>query len=83
MCKAFGVTAADLRYASHSKAIALPRAVALYFGSRDHNTFVAAECKVTDLFTRREALDLSTSRLGRTFGELIDELEQRKMTLAS
>lgn len=99
VCEAFGVTAADLRSASRRKAIALPRAVAMflsrrmtksayreigmYFGGRDHSTVVAAERKVTDLVTRGEALDLPTSCPGRTFGELIDELEQRLMTLAS
>ena len=99
VCEAFGVTAADLRSASRRKAIALPRAVAMflsrrmtksayreigmYFGGRDHSTVVAAERKVTDLVTRGEALDLPTSCPGRTFGELVDELEQRLMTLAS
>jgi len=99
VCEAFGVTAADLRSASRRKAIALPRAVAMflsrrmtksayreigmYFGGRDHSTVVAAERKVTDLVTRGDALDLPTSCPGRTFGELIDELEQRLMTLAS
>jgi chromosomal replication initiator protein len=98
VCEAFGVTAADLRSASRRKAIALPRAVAMflsrrmtksayreigmYFGGRDHSTVVAAERKVTDLVTRGEALDLPTSCPGRTFGELIDELEQRLLTLA-
>lgn len=99
VCEAFGVTAADLRSASRRKAIALPRAVAMflsrrmtksayreigmYFGGRDHSTVVAAERKVTELVTRGEALDLPTSCPGRTFGELIDELEHRLMTLAS
>lgn len=99
VCDAFGVTAADLRSPSRRKAIALPRAIAMflsrrmtksayreigmYFGGRDHSTVVAAERKVTDLVTKGEALDLPTSCSGRTFGELIDELEQRLMTLAS
>ena len=99
VCDAFGVTAADLRSASRRKAIALPRAVAMflsrrmtksayreigmYFGGRDHSTVVAAERKVTDLITKGESLDLPTSCPGRTFGELIDELEQRLTTLAS
>jgi len=99
VCDAFGVTAADLRSPSRRKAIALPRAVAMflsrrltksayreigmYFGGRDHSTVVAAERKITDLVTNGENLDLPTSCPGRTFGELIDELEQRLMTLAS
>ena len=99
VCEAFGVTAADLRSASRRKAIALPRAVAMflsrrmtksayreigmYFGGRDHSTVVAAERKVTELVTKGEALDMPTSCPGRTFGELIDELEQRLTALAS
>jgi len=99
VCEAFGVTAADLRSPSRRKAIALPRAVAMflarrmtksayreigmYFGGRDHSTVVAAERKVTDLVTKGEALDMPTSCPGRTFGELIDELEQRLTVLAS
>jgi chromosomal replication initiator protein len=99
ICEAFGVTAADLRSPSRRKAIALPRAVAMflsrrmtksayreigmYFGGRDHSTVVAAERKVTELVTKGEALDMPTSCPGRTFGELIDELEQRLTTLAS
>ena len=99
VCEAFGVTAADLRSPSRRKAIALPRAVAMflsrrmtksayreigmYFGGRDHSTVVAAERKVTDLVTKGEALDMPTTCPGRTFGELIDELEQRLTALAS
>ena len=99
VCEAFGVTAADLRSPSRRKAIALPRAVAMflsrrmtksayreigmYFGARDHSTVVAAERKVTELVTKGEALDMPTSCPGRTFGELIDELEQRLTALAS
>ncbi len=99
VCDAFGVTATDLRSPSRRKAIALPRAVAMflsrrmtkcayreigmYFGGRDHSTVVAAERKITDLVTKGETLDLPTSCPGHTFGELIDELEQRLLTLAS
>jgi chromosomal replication initiator protein len=99
VCEAFGVTAADLRSPSRRKAIALPRAVAmflsrrmtksayreigLYFGGRDHSTAVAAERKITVFVTDGELLDLPTSCPGRTFGELIDELEQRLLSLAS
>jgi len=98
VCDAFGVTAADLRSSTRRKAIALPRAIAMflsrrmtksayreigmYFGGRDHSTVVAAERKVKDLIAKGEAPDLPTSCTGRTFGELVDELEQRLMTLA-
>ncbi len=99
VCEVFGVTAADLRSPSRRKAIALPRAIAMfmsrrmtksayreigmYFGGRDHSTVVAAERKVTELVTNGEAIGLPTSCTGRTIGELIDELETRLHSLAS
>ena len=98
VCEAFGVTVADLRSASRRKAIALPRAVAMfmsrrmtksayreigmYFGGRDHSTVVAAERKVAEWVTIGEHIGLPTSCSGRTIGELIDELENRLQNLA-
>ena len=98
VCETFGVTAADLRSPSRRKAIALPRAIAMfmsrrmtksayreigmYFGGRDHSTVVAAERKVADWVTKGEAVGLPTSCTGRTIAELIDELENRLQTLA-
>jgi chromosomal replication initiator protein len=98
VCETFGVTAADLRSSSRRKAIALPRAIAMfmsrrmtksayreigmYFGGRDHSTVVAAERKVADWVTSGEAIGLPASCTGRTIAELIDELENRLQTLA-
>ena len=98
VCEVFGVTVADLRSASRRKAIALPRAVAMfmsrrmtksayreigmYFGGRDHSTVVAAERKVAEWMTIGEPIGLPTSCSGRTIGELIDELENRLQNLA-
>jgi chromosomal replication initiator protein len=98
VCDVFGVTVADLRSASRRKAIALPRAVAMfmsrrmtksayreigmYFGGRDHSTVVAAERKVAEWVTIGEPIGLPTSCSGRTIGELIDELENRLQNLA-
>jgi chromosomal replication initiator protein len=98
VCETFGVTAADLRSSSRRKAIALPRAIAMfmsrrmtksayreigmYFGGRDHSTVVAAERKVADWVTSGEAIGLPTSCTGRTIAELIDELENRLQTMA-
>ncbi len=98
VCETFGVTAADLRSSSRRKAIALPRAIAMfmsrrmtksayreigmYFGGRDHSTVVAAERKVADWVTSGEVIGLPTSCTGRTIAELIDELENRLQTLA-
>jgi chromosomal replication initiator protein len=99
VCDAFGVTASDLRSSSRRKAIALPRAIAMflsrkmtqsayreigsYFGGRDHSTVVAAERKVADWVTTGESIGLPTSCTARTVGELIDELESRLHSLAS
>jgi chromosomal replication initiator protein len=99
VCEAFGVTASDLRSASRRKAIALPRAIAMfmsrrmtksayreigmYFGGRDHSTVVAAERKIAGCVAAGESVGLPTSCQGRTVGELIDELEQRLLTMAS
>jgi chromosomal replication initiator protein len=98
VCEVFGVTVADLRSASRRKAIALPRAIAMfmsrrmtksayreigmYFGGRDHSTVVAAERKVAEWVTGGEPIGLPTSCSGRTIGELVDELENRLQNLA-
>ena len=99
VCEAFGVTATDLRSSSRRKAIALPRAVAMfmsrrmtksayreigmYFGGRDHSTVVAAERKIAGWVASGESVGLPTSCQGQTVAELIDELEQRLLALAS
>ena len=99
VCEAFGVTAADLRSSSRRKAIALPRAIAMfmsrrltksayreigmYFGGRDHSTVVAAERKIAGWVASGESVGLPTSCQGKTVAELIDELEQRLLALAS
>lgn len=99
ICETFGVTASDLRSPSRRKAIAVPRAIAMfmsrrltksayreigmYFGGRDHSTVVAAERRVADWVTTGEAVGLPTSCTGRTIAELVDELENRLQTLAS
>ncbi len=99
VCETFGVTAADLRSSSRRKAIALPRAVAMfmsrrltksayreigmYFGGRDHSTVVAAERRIAGWVASGEAVGLPTSCTGKTVAELVDELEQRLLSLAS
>ena len=99
ICEAFGVSASDLRSSSRRRLVALPRAIAMflsrrltksayreigsYFGGRDHSTVVAAERRVADWVTSGEAIGLPTSCAGRTIAELIDELEQRLLALAT
>jgi chromosomal replication initiator protein len=95
VCEVFGVTTADLRSSSRRKAVALPRAIAMflsrkmtnsayreigsYFGGRDHSTVVAAERRVTELVSGGESIGLPTTCIGRTVAELVDELERRLM----
>jgi len=95
VCEVFGITTADLRSSSRRKAVALPRAIAMflsrkltnsayreigsYFGGRDHSTVVAAERRVTELVSGGESIGLPTTCTGRTVAELVDELERRLM----
>lgn len=99
VCEAFGVTAADLRSASRRKALALPRAIAmylsrrmtqsayreigLYFGGRDHSTVVAAERKIGAWMADSRSIGVPVACRSQTMGELIDELENRLQSLAS
>jgi chromosomal replication initiator protein len=99
VCDAFGVSATDLRSPSRRKAVAVPRAIAMflsrrltksayreigmYFGGRDHSTVVAAERKVVGWVASSEVVGLPVSCSGRTFSELVEELEHRLQTLAS
>lgn len=99
VCDVFGVTTTDLRSATRRKAIAIPRAIAmfmsrrmtrsayreigLYFGGRDHSTVVAAEKKVAEWIATGSTVGLPVACSGRTFAELVDELELRLQTLAS
>jgi len=99
VCDAFGVSATDLRSPSRRKAVAVPRAIAMflsrrltksayreigmYFGGRDHSTVVAAERKVVGWVASSEVVGLPVSCTGRTFAELVEELEHRLQTLAS
>ena len=98
VCEAFGVTASDLRSASRRKSLSLPRSVAmfmsrkhtnsayreigLYFGNRDHSTVVAAEKRVNEWIAAGNPVVLPTSCSGRTFAEVVEELETRLMSLA-
>ncbi|MFM7923211.1 MAG: DnaA ATPase domain-containing protein, partial [Planctomycetaceae bacterium] len=76
VCDAFGVLATDLRSASRRKALAVPRAIAMFlsrkltksayreigawFGGRDHSTVVAAEKRVARLIDSNDAPALPT-----------------------
>ena len=99
VCDAFGVSATDLRSASRRKALAVPRAIAMFlsrkltksayreigawFGGRDHSTVVAAEKRVAGLIDSNDAPALPTLTSCRSMSELIEHLERQISSLAS
>ncbi|MEQ9408783.1 MAG: chromosomal replication initiator protein DnaA [Fuerstiella sp.] len=99
ICDAFGLNTVDLRSRSRRKAVACPRALAMYvarkltrsayreigmyFGGRDHSTVVAAEKRVRKWIESDSPLELPSSCRGRTISEVIHELEERLLSLAS
>lgn len=99
ICDAFGLKAADLRSSSRRKAISQPRSLAMfvarkltrtayreigmYFGGRDHSTVVAAEKRVQAWLEADRPLDLPSSCRGQTVAEVVQELEERLMSLSA
>ncbi|MFN5623577.1 MAG: chromosomal replication initiator protein DnaA [Planctomyces sp.] len=99
VCEVFGVSATDLRSASRRKALAVPRAIAMFlsrkmtkcayreigawFGGRDHSTVVAAEKRVSAIVISGEAPGLPTLTSCRSMSELIDYLERQVSSMAS
>jgi chromosomal replication initiator protein len=99
ICDAFGVNTTDLRSKSRRKAVSCPRALAMYvarkltksayreigmyFGGRDHSTVVAAEKRVQLWIDNDSPISLPTSCRGRTVADVIHELEERLLSLAS
>ncbi|MCA9066731.1 MAG: hypothetical protein KDA96_26870, partial [Planctomycetaceae bacterium] len=99
ICEAFGVTASELRSKTRRQAVACPRAFAMflarrctksayreignYFGGRDHSTVVAAEKRVQEWIDGGEPLKLPVTCSGRTVADVIEQLEERLMALAS
>lgn len=99
ICDAFGLNTTDLRSKSRRKAVSCPRALAMYvarkltksayreigmyFGGRDHSTVVAAEKRVQLWIDNDSPIGLPTSCRGRTVADVIHELEERLLSLAS
>ncbi len=99
VCDAFGLTTTDMRSKSRRKAVSGPRALAMfiarkltksayreigmYFGGRDHSTVVAAEKRVKKWIKADSPVELPTSCQGRTVSEIIHEIEERLLSLAS
>ena len=99
VCDAFGLTTKDLRSKSRRKALTCPRAMAMfiarkltksayreigmYFGGRDHSTVVAAEKRVQQWLNDDTPINLPNSCRGRTIGEVIQEIEERLLSLSA
>lgn len=99
ICDAFGLTAKELRSKSRRKALTCPRAMAMfiarkltksayreigmYFGGRDHSTVVAAEKRVQKWLKEETPLDLPSSCRGRTIAEVVQEIEERLLSLSA
>ncbi len=99
ICDAFGVSVQDMRSRTRRKAISGPRSIAMYvarkltraawreigqyFGGRDHSTVVAAAKRVDEWINERIKVDLPNSCRGTTWDEVVRELEERLMAMAS
>jgi len=99
VCEAFGVSAQDMRSKTRRKAISCPRSVAMYvarkltksawreigqyFGGRDHSTVVAAAHRVERWIDEDAAVELPNSCRGTTWSEVVREIEERLLALAS
>lgn len=99
ICDAFGLKTTDLRSKSRRKVVSHPRALAMfvarkltksayreigmYFGGRDHSTVVAAEKRVQKWMLENAPLDIPTSCHGQTVSEVIQEIEERLMSLSA
>ena len=99
ICDAFGLKTTDLRSKSRRKVVSHPRALAMfvarkltksayreigmYFGGRDHSTVVAAEKRVQKWMKDNAPLDIPTSCHGQTVSDVIQEIEERLMSLSA
>ncbi|MEO2030595.1 MAG: chromosomal replication initiator protein DnaA [Planctomycetaceae bacterium] len=93
VCEAFGVSVHDMRSKTRRKAISSPRSIAMYvarrltkaawreigqyFGGRDHSTVVAAAKRVDVWINETVKVDLPNSCRGTTWGEVVQEIEER------
>ena len=99
ICDAFGIKPVDLRSKSRRKSISQPRSLAMYvarkltrtayreigmyFGGRDHSTVVAAEKRVRGWLDSDRPMGLPTSCQGQSVAEILQELEERLMSLSA
>lgn len=99
ICDAFGLKTTDLRSKSRRKVVSHPRALAMfvarkltksayreigmYFGGRDHSTVVAAEKRVQKWMLDDAPLDIPTSCHGQSVSDVVQEIEERLMSLSA
>jgi len=99
VCEIFGVSVQDMRSKTRRKAIACPRSVAMfiarrltkaawreigqYFGGRDHSTVVAAARRVEQWIENSEPVELPNSCRGTTWTDVVREIEEQILALAS
>ena len=99
VCESFGVSVQDMRSKTRRKAIACPRSVAMYvarkltksawreigqyFGGRDHSTVVAASRRVEKWIDESAPVELPNSCRGTTWTDVVREIEEQILALAS
>jgi len=59
------------------------REIGMYFGGRDHSTVVAAEKRVQKWLKEETPLELPSSCRGRTIAEVVQEIEERLLSLSA
>lgn len=99
VCEAFGISVQEVRSSTRRKAISCPRSVAMYvarkltkaawreigqyFGGRDHSTVVAAAKRVDEWIDNSVPVEQPNSCRGNTWSEVVQEIEERVLALAS
>ncbi len=99
VCEAFGVSVEDMRSKTRRRAISGPRSIAMYvarrltqaawreigqhFGGRDHSTVVAAARRVDQWIAQQTPVNVPTSCRGSTWEEVVREIEERLLAVAS
>jgi len=99
VCEAFGISVQDMRSKTRRKSISCPRSVAMYvarrltkaawreigqyFGGRDHSTVVAASKRVDEWISDSIPVNQPNSCRGTTWAEVVQEIEDRLMAMAS
>jgi chromosomal replication initiator protein len=99
VCEAFGISVQEMRSRTRRKSISCPRSVAMYvarrltrsawreigqyFGGRDHSTVVAASKRVDEWISDSIPVSQPNSCRGTTWDEVVQEIEDRLLSMAS